>query len=131
MLDAAFLQDIVEHPDDDAPRLIYADWLADHGDEDRAELIRLQCRRAEMIVVDADYRSILGRETRLLEQHADRWRAALPKLPGVEWGDFSRGFVDGIRADSAEALLASAEAVYRAAPVRKLQIVGAFHAGWS
>jgi uncharacterized protein (TIGR02996 family) len=28
----AFLQDILEHPNDDAPRLIHADWLEEHGD---------------------------------------------------------------------------------------------------
>ena len=26
-LTVAFLEDILEHPEDDAPRLIYADWL--------------------------------------------------------------------------------------------------------
>lgn len=42
----AFLADIAEHPDDDAPRLIYADWLDDHGGDEgraRAEFIRAQC----------------------------------------------------------------------------------------
>jgi uncharacterized protein (TIGR02996 family) len=28
----AFLADIAAHPEDDAPRLIYADWLEEHGD---------------------------------------------------------------------------------------------------
>jgi uncharacterized protein (TIGR02996 family) len=42
----AFLQDILAHPEDDTPRLIFADWLADHGDPERGELIRLQCERA-------------------------------------------------------------------------------------
>jgi uncharacterized protein (TIGR02996 family) len=42
-----FLDDIIENPDDDAPRLIYADWLEDHagkkdGRPERAELIRAQ-----------------------------------------------------------------------------------------
>ena len=32
----AFLQDIVANPDDDAPRLIYADWLEEHGEAERA-----------------------------------------------------------------------------------------------
>jgi uncharacterized protein (TIGR02996 family) len=27
----AFLQAIIENPDDDAPRLIYADWLDENG----------------------------------------------------------------------------------------------------
>ena len=40
----AFLDEVREHPDDDAPRLIYADWLLDQGDDAgraRAELIRV------------------------------------------------------------------------------------------
>jgi uncharacterized protein (TIGR02996 family) len=33
---------VVEDPDDDAPRLVYADWLLERGDP-RGEWIRLQC----------------------------------------------------------------------------------------
>ena len=43
-MEAGFLADIAAHPEDDAPRLIFADWLEDHGQPERAELIRLQCR---------------------------------------------------------------------------------------
>lgn len=39
---AAFLASIIETPGDDVPRLIYADWLEDHGEELRAEFIRVQ-----------------------------------------------------------------------------------------
>ena len=46
--DDAFLQAILETPDDDTPRLIYADWLDEHGDVARAEFIRLQCRLADI-----------------------------------------------------------------------------------
>ena len=42
----AFLQDARERPEDDTPRLVLADFLEDHGDHDRAEFIRLQCRLA-------------------------------------------------------------------------------------
>src|SRR5262249_28449408 len=41
-----FLRDIVAHPEDSAPRLIYADWLEENGDAARAELIRVQCELA-------------------------------------------------------------------------------------
>jgi uncharacterized protein (TIGR02996 family) len=41
----AFLRDVIEHPDDDAPRLIFADWLDDNSDSDRAEFIRVQVER--------------------------------------------------------------------------------------
>jgi uncharacterized protein (TIGR02996 family) len=45
-----FLQAIIERPDDDAPRLIYADWLDEQGASLRAEFIRLQCRLAQLTV---------------------------------------------------------------------------------
>jgi uncharacterized protein (TIGR02996 family) len=40
---AALLAAIRESPDEDTPRLAYADWLDEHGDPDRAEFIRVQC----------------------------------------------------------------------------------------
>jgi uncharacterized protein (TIGR02996 family) len=45
-IEQSFVEDIVARPDDDAPRLIFADWLEDHGDPQRAEFIRRQCERA-------------------------------------------------------------------------------------
>src|SRR5829696_7436743 len=38
----ALLRAIIENPEDDAPRLVFADWLDEHGEPDRAEFIRLQ-----------------------------------------------------------------------------------------
>ena len=37
----AFLNAIHDNPDDDTPRLVYADWLEEHGEPDRAEFIRV------------------------------------------------------------------------------------------
>lgn len=36
------IKDIIDSPEDDGLRLIYADWLEDNGHEVRAELVRLQ-----------------------------------------------------------------------------------------
>lgn len=36
----ALLADILANPDDDVPRLIYADWLTDHGEPERSHWIR-------------------------------------------------------------------------------------------
>jgi uncharacterized protein (TIGR02996 family) len=44
-----FIRAIVENPFDDAPRLIFADWLEEHGDAARAEFIRVQCEVARMV----------------------------------------------------------------------------------
>lgn len=38
----ALLRAICENPDDDAPRLIYADWLDEYGRSEDAEFIRVQ-----------------------------------------------------------------------------------------
>lgn len=44
----AFMQAIIESPGDDAPRLIYADWLETEGGEpDRAEFIKVQVELAK------------------------------------------------------------------------------------
>lgn len=51
MSHAAFLADIIEHPTDDTPRLIYADWLEDTcypAQPARAEFIRVQCELARL-----------------------------------------------------------------------------------
>jgi uncharacterized protein (TIGR02996 family) len=42
----ALLDAIFDHPDDDTPRLVYADWLQEHGQENYARFIRLQCAAA-------------------------------------------------------------------------------------
>jgi uncharacterized protein (TIGR02996 family) len=40
--EAAFLAAVRADPADDTVRLVYADWLAEHGEPDRAEFIRRQ-----------------------------------------------------------------------------------------
>ena len=41
-----FLRAICENPEDDTVRLVYADWLDENGDADRAEFIRVHCELA-------------------------------------------------------------------------------------
>lgn len=44
-----FLRAICADPADDLPRLVYADWLDDHGRPDRAEFIRVQSELATQL----------------------------------------------------------------------------------
>jgi uncharacterized protein (TIGR02996 family) len=46
--EAAFLRAICAEPADDTPRLVYADWLEEHGQGERAEFIRVQVELAAM-----------------------------------------------------------------------------------
>jgi uncharacterized protein (TIGR02996 family) len=59
------LEDCKRHPEDGTPRLILADWLDDHGQPERAELIRLQCRLADL--------TDEHRVQELLAQHHAAW----------------------------------------------------------
>jgi uncharacterized protein (TIGR02996 family) len=74
---------ILERPDDGAPRLVYADWLEEHGDaadQARAEYIRLGCRLASLRPWDEGYVEASLRTYRLRAQHRDAWRP--PAFPG-------------------------------------------------
>jgi uncharacterized protein (TIGR02996 family) len=120
---AAFLQDIREHPDDNTPRLVYADWLEDEGDSERAEFIRAGCWRAALPAGHADDKGLASREAELLARNEARWRAALPQLEGITWDEeFTRGFVEGVFTETAGAFLRHAPALFAAAPVRRVKI---------
>ncbi len=67
-----FLAEILAAPDDDAPRLVLADWFEDH-DDDRGEFIRLQCERAHLPQHDDRWWQLWDREQQLLAQHGRSW----------------------------------------------------------
>jgi uncharacterized protein (TIGR02996 family) len=117
----AFLEDIVEHPDDDAPRLIYADWLEDNGDPQRAEFIRAQHALAVLPPGDPRRIPLLKRQDELLGLYEEQWRE-LPALAGVTWEDFSRGFVEAVFVETVDVFLEKAEALFAASPVQRVQI---------
>ncbi|HEY7311545.1 MAG TPA: TIGR02996 domain-containing protein [Gemmataceae bacterium] len=131
----AFLQAIVEDPDDDTPRLIYADWLEEHGDVHRAEFIRVQCELARLPEDEEARRpALLTREWTLLSTHAKEWLAELPSLEGIKWDEvmptgkrdmvpcFERGFASAVIAENEKAFEKQAAALFRAAPIKELRI---------
>jgi uncharacterized protein (TIGR02996 family) len=121
------LRDVVEHPEDDVPRLIYADWLEEHGtkaDAARAEFIRVQCALARLDEDHPRHRDLKQRESELLGSHQDRWLAELPELPGVRWQGFSRGFVDKAFMKNLKAFRTQGEAMFAAAPVETVYFQG-------
>src|SRR6476619_208277 len=88
----ALVQAILHAPDDDAPRLVYADWLEENGDADRAEFIRVQCRVARLPFYDPDYAALTRRTYELLVRHRRAWR--IPYLAARQ--EFRRGFVETV-----------------------------------
>jgi uncharacterized protein (TIGR02996 family) len=117
----AFLVDIIEHPDDDTPRLIYADWLADRGDTARADFIRVQIELARLAEDHPRRIALLQREGELLRQHRKKWLAELPKLRGMKWGNWERGFVGSATVVRGKTFHDHASQLFAAAPVRNLR----------
>jgi len=89
----ALLRAVIENVADDAPRLVYADWLEEHGEPERAEFIRLQCELGQWERVydresgdrlvhpdgrerrpdDSEWTRLLEREHELAEQNWQIW----------------------------------------------------------
>jgi uncharacterized protein (TIGR02996 family) len=122
MLADVLLRAILDAPDDDAPRLIYADWLEEQGDSDRADFIRVQVALARSEVTDTRRVELRKRERALIQRHRQEWIDRLPSF--VSSYQFDRGFVDNLIV-VAEAFLENADVVFQVAPVRHIKLVGA------
>lgn len=114
-LDDAFLHDILAHPDDDAPRLIYADWLDEHNDP-RGEFIRVQCTLAQLSDEDPRRWLLEQREQEMLREHQAEW---LPKDIGNVPCVFRRGFVEEISLFTQD-FLTVAERLFEQTPLQHL-----------
>lgn len=119
----AFLQAIREAPHDDAPRLIYADWLEEQGGAARtarAAFIRIQCRLAELAEDDPARNDLEDEAAELLIEYEEEWTQPLHDI-AEDWR-FSRGFIEHIliRGDN---LLTHAETLFDFSPLRSLHLL--------
>jgi uncharacterized protein (TIGR02996 family) len=117
--ETALLDAIRLHHDEDTPRLVYADWLEEHDQADRAAFIRLQCEAARLPP---------GEESSAKATQADKllkanrlawfgplWKAFRLSNPAVRQGTFDRGFVTSL-ASSASDFIKHSDAIARFAP---------------
>jgi uncharacterized protein (TIGR02996 family) len=118
--DTAFRRTILAHPEDDAPRLVYADWLDEQGDAERAEFIRLQVRFSRMPLGDPDRPTLESRIANLQQPLFQKWVDELPDLPGVHWEMPERGFISTARFESPDAFFEFAREVFAAAPIQEV-----------
>jgi uncharacterized protein (TIGR02996 family) len=143
---AALLAAICSHPDEDTPRLVFADWLDEHGEGKRAAYIRAQIEHHRITTADTATSALLDFIVRQYENGFDRinWsvvdaelgaqvaaqKAAdkvrfkmttksegVPRVKGVTYHCYDRGFYDTVYLDSTSAFLKHAKAIYRAAPI--------------
>ncbi len=123
---APFVNAIIAAPGCDIPRLVFADWLDERGESERAEFIRVQCEIATMergegeptadtaSEMDDKWEGWLSKKNCLREREKELWRILandydfLPVesrlySPGIDYGKTSvaivrRGFVAEVRA---------------------------------
>ena len=132
--DAAFLEQIAADPDDDGPRLVYADWLEEQQDE-RAELIRVQCALAaapqpkslagrsmpEVRELLEHRRRLAQCEKHLLARYGDTWRGAI-RGPSVKV-TLRRGFVDELRTNALDLAAVAPNLAIDAPALRVLHVM--------
>jgi uncharacterized protein (TIGR02996 family) len=126
--ESLFLAAIAAEPADDTPRLVFADWLDEHGDPDRAEFIRVQCARLRNADGGGDLPAselarLETRERELLSRNKDRWLQPLRDLKARTslYGEFSRGFVNDLIVETAT-FLARGDELWRHSPVTALRL---------
>jgi uncharacterized protein (TIGR02996 family) len=133
-LEPGFLAAIQANLDDDTPRLVFADWLDEHGQSERAEFIRLQC---ELEPIREDFSNeradaLRAREEELIQHFWPRWRAERERLFG-QWAysigfTMRRGFLDTL-ALPVQWFLSSGETIRQEVPtLRRLDLFRV--AGW-
>ncbi len=118
--EAAFLSDIVEHHDDDAPRLIFADWLEDHGRSPQAEFIRVQCELARTDTGDPRAVELRCRAHALESRYGKGWLSRDLRR-GISGWSFGRGLVDSVTC-SVPSLVRFGYTLFERLPVRHLRL---------
>ncbi|MBX3159414.1 MAG: TIGR02996 domain-containing protein [Deltaproteobacteria bacterium] len=127
MLDA-----VLADPDDDAPRLVYADWLMARPEPElaaRGELIVVQCA-LETMQDPAEHNRLKARDFELVERFGNRWAAQTGigvvrnnfyRSPcGVE---LRRGFIEAATALTDD-FAGFASRLFTREPVRELTLIG-------
>jgi uncharacterized protein (TIGR02996 family) len=113
---------ICEQPWENTPRLVYADWLEENGDPERAAFIRFECDFPMPGASHPRFREWLERSNRF-DSLAEKWGSELPRLKGVKWHTYTeRGFPYWVVFRSSKAFLDHADAVFVAAPVDFLDV---------
>ncbi|HEX4607461.1 MAG TPA: TIGR02996 domain-containing protein, partial [Urbifossiella sp.] len=120
---AALLAAVCDHPDDDTPRLVFADLLDDDGDSARAAFIRTQIELART----PEYHPFWAKCRQLHPAAIRAWNMThtlpetLPDGFSKRAHQFRRGFPWLVLALSAEAVAAGGERLLALAPIQALR----------
>lgn len=120
----ALLHAIAEHPEEDVPRLMYADWLEENGEPQRADFVRNQVELARLGLDDPGRYPLVRKNVRYLAESAPHWKEQLPQLPGITWGDFNRGLIEEVQARDEGPVVAFAAEIFAVPGIHVLRLAG-------
>jgi uncharacterized protein (TIGR02996 family) len=115
----ALRQAILAQPDDDIARLVYADWLEENGQPERAAFIRAQVWAAQAEPYSPDARKHTDTADKLRNGREGPWTKHLSQW--VEWKYFWRGFIERAQVNVAS-FPRHAAALFAAEPIRSLKM---------
>jgi uncharacterized protein (TIGR02996 family) len=118
----ALLKAVIAEPDDDSPRLIYADWLEENGQEARAEFIRVQVALAWSREGSREYRELEARAEKLQRKHDIIWAGPFREAT-THWG-YYRGFIHHTTL-SLRSFVNHRELLFAHSPLQGIEIRGA------
>src|SRR5262249_21408866 len=117
----ALLRAILAAQEDDAPRLVYADWLEEHGEGARATFIRAQVELARLPADDPSRTALVQTERTLLNANRKTWTEWLPGW--VSDHEFRRGFIEWIQCQAAD-FIAQSDYIRQQTPLRGARLDG-------
>ena len=119
---AGFLQDLRREPEAQDLPLVYADWLEDHGEPERAEFIRVNCELAVLSEDDPGRGGLSARAKELFTTHGEEW---LRPFAAVCETSFSRrGLVEHLYVTDLPAFLERAPDIMAREPIHSLDFQG-------
>ncbi|HWE28339.1 MAG TPA: TIGR02996 domain-containing protein, partial [Polyangia bacterium] len=117
MLDA-----VLAAPHDDAPRLIYANWLQQRGNP-RGDFIKVQIALANA-PDEAATKALRLQEANLLEDHEVEWLSAVGLTRTCDVVHFARGFIDTVSFESLDSFAHAQERVWADTPISGMFFAG-------
>jgi uncharacterized protein (TIGR02996 family) len=115
-----FVRAICEQPEDNVSRMVYADWLEDHGDPDRAEFIRDQIEwrpgSRDIDLLDANwdrwFPTVARHDERGFTRQTSGYGGLVVPLLSGNTVIFSRGFICEVRFSTAHSFRKHADDGY-------------------
>ena len=116
----ALYRAVLDSPEDDTLRLVYADALEESGDPRRAAFVRAQVELSRV----PEYDSLWVRARSHGRTFDPEWVAELELPDGIEWArdPFRRGLPGAVRARDGAAVVAQADELFMRYPIEALEL---------